>query len=239
MAPNMNPFDLEIINYLNKFSRHSWMFDELNVALSSSHLLKGGMLAAVIWWAWFTTEDRHPRNREHIIATLFSCVVAIALARALALTMPFRLRPLHEESLHFLLPYGLEPRASGGWSSFPSDHAVLFFTLSAGLLFVSRRAGVLAILYSTLIIAFPRVYLGLHYPSDIIAGAILGITLALIGNIYLVKNKNIQSVANWSYTKPSYFYPLLFLLTYQIADMFDESRYLVSEASKLVHSILS
>jgi len=235
----MNPFDFAIMNYVNQFSKHSWMFDQFNVFLVRSNLLKGAVLATTIWWAWFKKEDRHPDNREHIISTLFSCFVAIALARALALTLPFRLRPLHEDSLHFLVPLGLSPDASEGWSSFPSDHAVLFFTLSTGLLFVSRKVGVLALIYATLFIAFPRVYLGLHYPTDIIAGAIIGIAIAIIGNIYLVKNKHIQSVASWSYSKPNVFYPLLFLCTYQIADMFDSSRFVLGTASKLIQIVLA
>jgi undecaprenyl-diphosphatase len=161
----------------------------------------------------------------------------MTLARALVLTLPYRLRPLHEEGLNFLLPYGMSPTTLEGLSSFPSDHAVLFFALSTGLLFISRKVGTFALSYTALFIIFPRIYLGLHYPTDIIAGAIIGMTIALLGNIYLIKSKRLQSIANWSYSKPNLFYPVFFLFTYQIADMFESSRAIISMGFRLFQNI--
>lgn len=236
----MNGFDFNIITWVNQFSRHSKILDILIQHLSKNQFLKGGVLVTIIWWAWFKSGDeRHSDNREYIISTLFCCFVGQILARALALTLPFRFRPLHEEGLNFLLPYGMKPTALEGWSSFPSDHAVLFFALSTGLVFISRKVGAFALCYTVLFIAFPRIYLGLHYPTDIIAGAIIGITITLLGNIYLCKNKSVQQVVNWSYSKPNLFYPLFFLLTYQAADMFSDIRIIINLGLKFFQSILA
>lgn len=153
--------------------------------------------------------------------------------------LPFRPKPLLEESLDFLLPLGMPPTELGGLSSFPSDHAVLFVALSTGLFFVSRRVGAFALSFTILFIAFPRLYLGFHYPSDIIAGAIIGMTVALFGNILLVKSTNIRSIANWSYSKPALFYPLFFLLTYQVADLFNSSRNMLTGGVELIQGIIS
>jgi undecaprenyl-diphosphatase len=236
---SINTFDLTVMNYINQFSQYSWRIDKMICFLSDSRLFKGGILITIAWWAWFKNDERQLHNREHIISTLLCCFLAPAFTKILSETLPFRLRPLHEKSLVFLVPYGMERTTLDGWSSFPSDHAVLFFTISAGLLFVSRKAGALALAYTALFIALPRIYLGLHYLTDIIAGAIIGMTIAILGNIYFVRNKSLNSVVNWSYSKPDIFYPVFFLLTYQIADMFNGFRSFISGGIKFFLSGLA
>jgi undecaprenyl-diphosphatase len=235
----MNIFDTVTIKFVNQFSQHSQIVDKMFSRLAGNELLKGGILAIIIWWAWFKTDEDHSHNRKHIILTLISCVFAMALARGLALTLPFRLRPLQQGGLNFLPPYGVEVTDLEAWSSFPSDHAVLFFALSVGLLYVSKKIGIFSLFYTVLFISFPRIYLGLHYPTDIIAGAIIGTTIAIISNLCPLKSKWLQSIENWSYLKPHLFYPLFFLFTYQIADNFEGSRAIISSGWNLLQLILA
>jgi len=63
--------------------------------------------------------------------------------------------------------------------SFPSDHAVIAGALATGLLFFSRRIGVIALVLAALV-AFARVYAGVHYPADVIAGLLLGSAVAIV-----------------------------------------------------------
>ncbi|MDD5321386.1 MAG: phosphatase PAP2 family protein [Methylococcales bacterium] len=232
----MNIFDLNIITYINQFSQNSWAFDKTILFLSNSNLLKGGVLVTIIWWAWFKIDERQSLNREHLTSTLLCCFLAILVGRVLALTLPFRLRPFQEESLVFLIPYGMEETILEGWTSFPSDHAVYFFALSTGLLFVSRKVGAFALAYTTLFICLPRIYLGMHYPTDIIAGAVIGMTIASLGNISLVHSKSVKLIINWSLSKPHFFYPLFFILTYQITNMFEDVRNIGNGVYKLFQS---
>jgi undecaprenyl-diphosphatase len=232
----LNYLDSSIISFVNQFSRQSWVFDKVMVSLIDNGLLKGGILVMVMWWAWFDGTELCSQGRRHIFITMISCFIAIVVGRGLELMLPFRPRPMH--ALSMLMPYGMSAAVLEGWSSFPSDHAVLFFALSTGLLFVSRKAGAFALLYTTVVITFPRVYTGFHYPTDIIAGALIGVAIGWAANRHLIRSAPLQSIFVWSVSRPRLFYPMLFLLTYQIADMFNSSRAIAGAGVKLVRHVL-
>lgn len=64
--------------------------------------------------------------------------------------------------------------------SFPSDHAVMAGAVTAGLWLVDRRLGMLASI-AALLMAFARVYIGAHYPHDVVAGLAVGAFVVLLG----------------------------------------------------------
>ena len=66
---------------------------------------------------------------------------------------------------------------AGGWS-FPSGHAATAFAGAVALTYLSRSGGPLFFLLAAAI-AFSRVYVGVHYPGDVLAGAALGTAVGL------------------------------------------------------------
>ncbi len=227
----MNIFDYSIISFLNEFAHSSMIFDEIIHLIAMNKLFKGGVMVTLMWFMWFKENTNQLKVREHILVTLLISIVAIIVGKTLALNLPFRFRPIHEANLNFKLPYGILETAETNngvlLSSMPSDHAVLYFALATGLYFMSKKVGIFALLYTTMVIAIPRVYLGIHYPSDILVGAIIGIIIAIIGNVYLKNNRIIKIIMKFSLNKPGIFYAVFFLFSYQIADLFTDSYGLV------------
>lgn len=68
--------------------------------------------------------------------------------------------------------------------SFPSGHAIASAEGSVALLFWKKRIGIPAVIVGT-VVSFSRLYLFVHYPTDVIAGLILGTINAIIAH-YLV-----------------------------------------------------
>ncbi len=69
--------------------------------------------------------------------------------------------------------------------SFPSDHATAAGAVAVGLLFTNRRWGIVAAVLA-IVMAFTRVYVGAHYPGDVIAGIALGGVVAAAGAVLVV-----------------------------------------------------
>lgn len=224
--------DERVIALLNQVAGQIPQLDRVISALTHNHLLKGGVLMGLFWWLWFREEGTASRAR--LLAGLGGSMVAILVGRLLALTLPFRFRPMHDRGIELVLPRGANSMALEGWSSFPSDHAVMFFALAFALLSVSRRVGVLALLYVTFFIAFPRVYTGLHFFSDVLVGALVGILIGWLSFRMLSRHRMVLHLACRAQETPAPFYSMMFLLSFQVVEMFGSIRSMLSPIAKLL-----
>jgi undecaprenyl-diphosphatase len=222
----LNAFDTDVLLFLNQFAHHSRTLDLMARTLAVSPLSKGGLVVAAFWWVWFWPGDATARNRKIVIATLLSSVAAVVAGRLLALYLPFRLRPIHNPELSFVLPYGATQEVLRGWSSFPSDHAMAFFAASTGLWFISRRLGAILTAYVAVFVALPRVYLGLHYPTDVLAGAFIGILFGWLANLEPWRTRVAAPALRWADLHPSSFYVFFFFFTEGLMTMFESARHL-------------
>jgi undecaprenyl-diphosphatase len=91
------------------------------------------------------------------------------IANAVARTRPY---VAHSHHAHLLIARSHDP-------SFPSDHATGAFALAAAIFFYDRVVGG-ALLALAALLAFSRVYVGTHYPGDVVGGAAVGIAVALV-----------------------------------------------------------
>lgn len=90
-----------------------------------------------------------------------------------------RPRPFVENNVNLLLSHATT-------SSFPSGHAAFYFALSTIVYFYNKKAGIL-FLFASFLISISRVFVGVHWPSDILVGAIVGIFSGWLINLIFSK----------------------------------------------------
>jgi len=213
------------------------VLDVVIVFITRSYLFKGGVMMTFLWWGWFRPGPDQERKRLALMSVLFAALVTLLAARLLALTLPHRVRPMQDAAVDMVLPIGMAPMLQG-WSSFPSDHAALFGCLASGMFLVSRRAGWLASAYCFFIILLPRVYTGLHFPSDILVGYGLGTFMTWSVSRRRPMERCIRPAFAWFMARPQVWYPLFFLVSYEIATLFDDVRNLGTLVYRIIDWML-
>ena len=109
---------------------------------------------------------------------------------------------------------------------------MLWMSVAAGIFIVWRRVGVLALLYTAIFICVPRAYLGFHYPTDLLAGAAIGIAITYVMTRDSVRTRYATQLLRWIERYPGPSSMLAFVLCLELITQFDELRKLVSSISK-------
>jgi undecaprenyl-diphosphatase len=162
--------DQQLFLLLN--SLHSAFLDPVMYAISGKIIWVPLYLAILIYLGI-------TYKRRFFIILIFIILAATLADQSSVMIKNFvhRLRPCHEPSLTGLL-YILKGEC-GGLYGFVSSHATNSFDVAfLSLLFIKKRWFSISIVIWALVIGYSRIYLGVHYPGDVLCGSILG---ALIG----------------------------------------------------------
>ena len=230
-------FDRAAIRLLNGYAQRSLIVDRVVSAISGDFMVEGGVMLALFWWAWFAARDTAGglEERRLIVSSLIA-VWATALAlNVIRDALPFRPRPIVDPALAFRVPVhrGEISEYLLHGSSFPSGHAAVFFALATGLWSISVPLGLLGAIHAIFIVCLPRMYLGLHYPSDTFGGAILGIAIVSLTNRILRRRPLIARIVAWSQERPAMFYSLFFIVSVEIVTWFESVRRLLRLIGRL------
>jgi undecaprenyl-diphosphatase len=218
--PFLDNFDSTIILFLNKLVGKSRVLDESVELIEKSFLLSGVLLLSLLWYRWF--KDARAKSRIRLLFGAVTAVLAGVLSRVLQHVLPFHVRPLYNPHLQLRFPIGIAPGPLSQWNSFPSDHACIYFALATVICLSDRRLGIFAFLCAA-ITSCARIYLGVHYPSDVLGGAILGILAVTLFKM-LPLPRLMDRVLDWErYASPS-FYAFAFIASYLIATLFTDLR---------------
>jgi undecaprenyl-diphosphatase len=183
----------------------------------------GALFMGIFGLLWFRQDSQQLRRRESLALLVPAVAIALIVNRTLSTLLPFRVRPMYEFGANapsYPWTFDLEH-----WSSFPSDTATYLFVVTACLWAVSRPFGLLFGVFSACV-ALARVYFGIHYPSDILVGALLGLAVGYTVNIEAIRDTVGRALMGLEKRMPQHFYAVLFMGLAEVAGNFQATRHI-------------
>ena len=170
----LEQLDKELFLYLNDMQSPFW--NTVMVFVSEKLVWIPFYLGLIVYLVW--------RYRRRSILMLAMVLIAIGLSDFIAsgIFKPYfaRLRPCHDASLSEFVNI---VEGCGGQFGFMSSHAANSFALAVFFnLILSDRYAVFKVVLVVwaVVVSYSRIYLGVHYPGDVIGGALLGSFLAYV-----------------------------------------------------------
>lgn len=163
--------DVKLLYFLNNFAGKSKIFDTLIVFLAA--YLQYFLVAIFLLLLYFSAYSR--REKFYIFwTTTVSIIIARFGVTELIRFFIHRPRPFITLQIHKLI--------SNGWFysdtewSFPSGHSAFFFAMAMVIYLYNKKWGI-GLFIATILMNISRIIVGVHYPSDILGGMIVGIVV--------------------------------------------------------------
>jgi len=161
--------DYQLFKLLNQFAGQYPILDHLVLLFSKYGPILFGL---VLIWLWFSKNQNQHENRKIVIYALIIVILTLGIDKMIEMAY-FRPRPFVNHSVTLLYEKSnLDP-------SFPSNHAAGAFALAFALFWKRRKIGTVLILMAWFM-ALSRIFIGVHYPLDVLAGAFIGLAVTYI-----------------------------------------------------------
>jgi len=183
----LEQLDRQLFLFLNSLNSPFW--DHVMHAISGRLIWAPLYLAILIYLG--------VKHKRKFIVILLFIILAVTLSDQMSVqlfkNLVQRLRPCHEPSLAGLVH--LVNGECGGTFGFVSSHATNSFNVALiSLLFIRKRWFMVSMILWASVVGYSRIYLGVHYPGDVICGSILGAVIGwVMYRLYvLIDNKILQ-----------------------------------------------
>lgn len=162
------PIDIAIFYFFNNLAEQSRVFDTLVIFLAEYFQY---LLIAIFLLLLFFSKYAKPEKLRLFWVTVISIIVARFGAAELIRFFYHRPRPFITYQVHRLL-------FENEWS-FPSGHSAFFFAMATAICIYNKKWGI-GFFLAAIFMNISRIIAGVHYPTDIIGGAIIGMAVAYI-----------------------------------------------------------
>lgn len=181
--------DQTVFFWINSLAGHVAWIDDVVRILSCDLFLPVVTIVALVavWFSGRNMADRS-RNQYGVMCSLASMGIANLLVFIFNAILPDRLRPFEAfpDKVHLIFYQPSDP-------SFPSNAAAASFAFAIGMWVYNRKLGYILSI-PALIISFGRIYMGVHYPLDILGG--FAIAILATGIVAAVLNLG-RPILNW------------------------------------------
>ncbi|HAL88564.1 MAG TPA: phosphatase PAP2 family protein [Clostridiales bacterium] len=164
-------FDLPVLNWIHANLRCP-LLDKLMPIITLFG--EGG----VFWIAWAVILLIIPKTRKIGISMLFALTLGLLVCNVTLKPLIARIRPYELQEQMGVTVELLIARLED--FSFPSGHTIASFEAAVVLLKYSKKMGIPALIIA-IAVSFSRLYLHVHYPSDVLASIVLGTAFAFLG----------------------------------------------------------
>lgn len=170
----LSKIDLEILLWIQNGLRNEY------VTMFMWHITSVGSIALAVMAAWFALKGN---GKERVVGmtAFLSAIIEVAIVNGCLKNLFARPRP-------FVVSEDVVPLVNIlSQFSFPSGHTALAFAMAIVFYrLLPKRYGVFAILLASLV-GFSRVYLGVHYSSDVVGGIVIAYVAARLAERLLQK----------------------------------------------------
>ncbi|KYP80653.1 undecaprenyl-diphosphatase [Ferroacidibacillus organovorans] len=182
----MNPFDVTVFHAVNNIAGHQPLLDAIMIFFATGAPYLYGALFII---GWFVLPKADRDGRHGLVLSALSGVLALIINVLIGHAF-YRPRPfvaLPPGSYHQLIPHVAD-------SSFPSDHAAGSFGFAFGVQKYGPRIYRYGFMIIAIIVSIARVYVGVHWPTDVIAGFVVGLLSSLVIRRF---EKKVRPFSDW------------------------------------------
>jgi undecaprenyl-diphosphatase len=165
-------FDYTVFTWINGLAGRNSLLDTVMRTFCNDHLVPFILGFMLVIMALHGRNRMQDRDNLAAVVRLFVAVAVSSAVLQLAVTLVHRPRPFIDHEVHLLFYRPTD------WS-FPSNPATATFTFFFSALFSDRRFG-WWFLPPALLMSFARIYCGVHYPGDVLAGIVIAAASAYL-----------------------------------------------------------
>jgi len=217
--------EIALVHWIASLGGASWFVDRVASQLTISVLFRSMPCVAILagYWAGAGATDRGRAIRTRVVGGFLAGGVALFLSR-LVQNLVYSVRPIHDPILGQLFTPHFRSILPEDLHSFPSDHGAFLVPLVWAVCALQPWLGAAtgALLLAVLL---ARAWTGLHYPTDLLAGAALGLAVAWIERRSPKASARASDLVDRARSRwPVATGSALFLIAYQYAGMFEPVR---------------